>query len=678
MDKKLLKIPKTSKFIKLNPNSKSLNIHHPIKLKSKYNEEKVPIEKVEFIFEESGSSTPVKQLIKHIYKEKESFLKKELKNLKQIKSKKNNDSIHSYNDKKKIYSIVKKYISGKTREDENINTKYKKIFPYQYKYIPIKDKSTMHKSISNPSFNISQEMNMESNFMKLGKEANMYTANANYIKKKKVLLFDKFNYDNNEYKPDRAKLFDMTRMPKIPKKDSFVYKTTNFRVGHLINGNNNTYDFGKIMNFNNISSFDFNLKKKGLNYLNKNKEYNKILNFRNKNSIASYSYIDKKYKKTNRVLPSDTFYRHLMEMKNESYEQYFKSNFDLDKARDTIVEEFQTSDYNNSIKDINTNNLNKENQDFLMPYYKNDKNKKKPEMKQLYYKQILKNSQNDLNGYSPLLSKKLNEMGQPIYYPKIFSSYINFDNYSQKERFEKISESFEGLKKLMETFKKQGELDELDFIFEYALSKNIDKNLLTIKNLNNFYNFLNEKPMPLDSNKSLKENIILALNYDMNLTKKQKIKKNVNKTFSKKKKDVRINIKNKNKITELKENKKLMFDLDLQKKVNNQKNFSFDKTQIRDNLKKELEQIKKNLINKQKLVLDARSNEEKIKNYKRLFDLNERLYYTWYKHKNEKDLNNFRQQSKLTELYFYNKTKEDIKTDVFEKEYLSKKLQNLN
>ena len=58
--------------------------------------------------------------------------------------------------------------------------------------------------------------------------------------------------------------------------------------------------------------------------------------------------------------------------------------------------------------------------------------------------------------------------------------------------------------------------------------------------------------------------------------------------------------------------------------------------------------------------------------------MNERLYYTWYKNKNEKDLNNFRQQSKLTELYFYNKTKEDIKTDVFEKEYLSKKLQNLN
>ena len=39
----------------------------------------------------------------------------------------------------------------------------------------------------------------------------------------------------------------------------------------------------------------------------------------------------------------------------------------------------------------------------------------------------------------------------------------------------------------MENFKKKGELNELDFIYEYALNKNIDKNFLTIKSNNNIY-----------------------------------------------------------------------------------------------------------------------------------------------------------------------------------------------
>ena len=74
----------------------------------------------------------------------------------------------------------------------------------------------------------------------------------------------------------------------------------------------------------------------------------------------------------------------------------------------------------------------------------------------------------------------------------------------------------------MENFKKTGQLNELDCIYEYALNKNIDKNNLNIENLNNFYNFLSEKDMPLDSTKSLKENILLALNYDFNSKKNEK------------------------------------------------------------------------------------------------------------------------------------------------------------
>ena len=140
---------------------------------------------------------------------------------------------------KRIFNIRKKYSNINNKPiKENNNASFKRIYPLTYKNIQnLNKEKLMHKSQSNPTFNASQEMNMESNFMKLSNEANIYTSNANYIQNKKILLFDKYNYDNNLYVPDRAKLFDMTRMPKMPKKNSFVYKTTKFRAGHLINGN---------------------------------------------------------------------------------------------------------------------------------------------------------------------------------------------------------------------------------------------------------------------------------------------------------------------------------------------------------------------------------------------------------------------------------------------------------
>ena len=113
-----------------------------------------------------------------------------------------------------------------------------------------------------------------------------------------------------------------------------------------------------------------------------------------------------------------------------------------------------------------------------------------------------------------------------------------------------------------------------------------------------------------------------------------------------------------------------MLDLNLQKKLNKQENFSVDKIHLRDELKKEIEEIKNEVINKQKFIQDKRNNEEKIKNYEQVFDSNERLYYTWYKNNYAKDLSNFSKKSKLTELYFYNKAKEDIKQNNMEKEYL--------
>ena len=659
--------------------------YHSIKLKSKTNKNKFAVENVEFIMEESSQVSPRKHIIKHIYKEKDNALNaisKEINKKQNHKKIKNQKSSTIYPIQKKIYNVIKKYINGKPQKDkdkENININaYKKADPISYKNIQSSNKEKiMHKSQSNPTINKPQEMNMESNFMKLSKDANIYTSNAQYIQNKKVLLFDKFNYDNNEYIPDRAKLFDMTRMPKIAKKDSFVFKTTKFRVGHFINNkkDNNVYDSGIKNEFSNRSLFDFNYRNVDINKNNLSyNEYNSQTSLiRNPEKLTTQnSYIDNSYQKFKRHPPSDTFYKELMSKKNETYEQYFKSpnkEKEKEKEKEINIEEYADSNL------INVDVNDKEMQGFLQPYYKNKTIKKKPEVKRLYYKQMLKSNKNELNGYSVLLSKKKNNMGQPLYFPKIFSSNINFDNYSQKERFEKISESFAGLKNLIENFKKKGELDELDFIYDYALSKNIDKNILTIKNLNNFYNFLHEKQMPLDSKKSLKENIILALNYDTNLNNyEEKNKKLKLKLNNKDKVSNRIfieakSVKNKKKINDRKE-VKLMLDLNLQKRVSTKDSFSADnKINTRDELKKEIENIKNEVLNKQKIIENVRNINDKTKNYEKVFDSNERLYYTWFKNQQAKDINNYRKKSKLTELYYYNKTKEEIIKNDMEQKY---------
>ena len=659
--------------------------YHSIKLKSKTNKNKFAVENVEFIMEESSQVSPRKHIIKHIYKEKDNALNaisKEINKKQNHKKNKNQKSSTIYPIQKKIYNVIKKYINGKPQKDkdkENININaYKKADPISYKNIQSSNKEKiMHKSQSNPTINKPQEMNMESNFMKLSKDANIYTSNAQYIQNKKVLLFDKFNYDNNEYIPDRAKLFDMTRMPKIAKKDSFVFKTTKFRVGHFINNkkDNNVYDSGIKNEFSNRSLLDFNYRNVDINKNNLSyNEYNSQTSLiRNPEKLTTQnSYIDNSYQKFKRHPPSDTFYKELMSKKNETYEQYFKSpnkEKEKEKEKEINIEEYADSNL------INVDVNDKEMQGFLQPYYKNKTIKKKPEVKRLYYKQMLKSNKNELNGYSVLLSKKKNNMGQPLYFPKIFSSNINFDNYSQKERFEKISESFAGLKNLIENFKKKGELDELDFIYDYALSKNIDKNILTIKNLNNFYNFLHEKQMPLDSKKSLKENIILALNYDANLNNyEEKNKKLKLKLNNKDKVSNRIfieakSVKNKKKINDRKE-VKLMLDLNLQKRVSTKDSFSVDnKINTRDELKKEIENIKNEVLNKQKIIENVRNINDKTKNYEKVFDSNERLYYTWFKNQQAKDINNYRKKSKLTELYYYNKTKEEIIKNDMEQKY---------
>ena len=144
-----------------------------------------------------------------------SKLKKETANIKNEKlNKLKNDDITILNISK-INKSNNSKSSSKSKKKRNRNKrKLKKKYLYSLKdFFNIENKNKLRKSLSyiNSINTIEKDRkNIESNFMKLKSNANKYTANANYIKNKKMIIIDKLSYDNNIYQPDRLGLFDMS------------------------------------------------------------------------------------------------------------------------------------------------------------------------------------------------------------------------------------------------------------------------------------------------------------------------------------------------------------------------------------------------------------------------------------------------------------------------------------
>ena len=252
-------------------------------------------------------------------------------------------------------------------------------------------------------------------------------------------------------------------------------------------------------------------------------------------------------------------------------------------------------------------------------------------------------------------------------------------------------------------------------------SNNIDKKFIRPSNIINFSRFLSLKDLPIDVNKSLKENIILALNYNEEEEKKDNsycfkeqalssfptkylkrnkiIKTNINKYINNKGKKINI----------VPISKSLKLDLVRLKKLFGKEE---KKTDIKLNreLKEELNEVEDEIKNKQEKIKDIENklnlipfsanyfNNKKIenknnvkdnpielrlvslqeirnslgnnfKNIKKpnkvedIFNSNERLYYSWFRDKRKGDINNFLRRTKLTEFVVYNKTKERILKD---------------
>ena len=582
-----------------------------------------------------------------------------------------------------ILCVTKREHKKITKEEEE--QKIPKTSPYNFKYFcNTANKKGFSRALSMNNSIKSKNPEMESNFIKLSKEANIYTANAQYITNKKLLLFNKYNYENNKYKPNRANLFDMTSIPHIKNKNNTVYKTTKFRGGRMFFFDNSkrTTPKGKEDENQSNSKNIINISKKPL-YLQELEKFElKTQNdFYIKNSIKKY--VDNSFQTRKRHPPSNSLYKELVSKKNEIYDNFV----------------------NNKINDNNDN--------LYYPLFKSlsssspSSEKAKEEDK--------KNNNSNLNGYSNLLYKKKNDGIIPITFPLICSNAVDCDTISQRKRFENIMETFTKLKFLIENDKKLGKNNEIDYIIEFILNKKIDKKYLNNQCINNFCDFLKCKHLPIDTNKSLKENIIMALNYNKN-NKNIIVNENIHGTVNENTKKNFIKSRNNIDLKFQKNsyNKPLEFDLERQSKLSaNEMYKNKNDIELRDALKKELDFVVNDVENKQtniKLIeenlnllpfeenyyykqkmkkkpklLKNRNKEfllisqqgyykaivpsnsmQKSKKKKsnktsdNLFDSNERLYYAWFKNKNRDEINNYIKKSKLTEYIIYNRTKDKI------------------
>ena len=545
--------------------------------------------------------------------------------------------------------------------------------PYNFKYFcNTANKKSINQALSNKSQKTENKV-LESNFIKLSKDANIYTSNATYITNKKMLLFDKYDFENNKYKPNRAKLFDMTAIPKSKNQiGNTLYKTTKFRGGKMFFFDNKTAP--KILD--EISDNDLNNKKPL--YLRDLQRHETKMEEKMNEKQKIIKYVDNSFQKHKRYPPSNSLYKELMNKKNEIYDNFMQR---LESGQDNIAPYIPSP--------------------ISFPTGINDEEEK-----------IKKVKNENLNGYSVLFSKKKNDGKIPITFPLICSNMIDCDSISQRARYENIMEAFIKLKSMIENDKNQGKFNERQYIIEFVSNKNIDKENLTEENLGNFSNFLNRKILPIDTNKTLKENILIALNYngeELDESNNNNLNNNTNTEQKLSLNDKKPSF-NKNQIilteTNIFNKKPLEYDIPRQKKLLSEENFKND-YQLKNSLEKELEIIEDELENKQdkinkveanlnllpfesdyyyKHYLSLKKNKKEVKkdlrlisqkefnrvnmeknegkrkvnNKYNLYNFNERLYYTWYKNNNIGDIKNYKKKTKLTEYIIYNRTKERI------------------
>ena len=316
----------------------------------------------------------------------------------------------------------------------------------------------------------------------------------------------------------------------------------------------------------------------------------------------------------------------------------------------------------------------------------------------IIYQNKNKNSKNELIGYDgKLIKSKMDNI--PITFPTSYVYNKNYISISERERYEKINDTFLKLKHL-------SSLDNNDkFLNQYIrdFSKKYGFTILSNEQVNNFTKFLQKEPFPIDINKSMKDNVHLALSYsEKNLTNLKKYNKNNSDlcneyTYRSSSTAKSIEV-NKSKM------KTLLDDMEKQSKL------------YRDKSTKDTETMYKELTNELNTIIHEREKSKNIeiplpqhKNYNSLYitqkdlsrdidkyvdlrlgrreydndnfnrtnpmkkiklvDMNKRLYYNRVEKKNGFDLSQIEKNKKMTEYIVRERTKRKLIMNKIKEQY---------
>ena len=205
------------------------------------------------------------------------------------------------------------------------------------------------------------------------------------------------------------------------------------------------------------------------------KQYN-VMNLINKNNIKNKEVINENKK-----------------LKLKQFKDYSIKNDDL--SNDNFIK-IKKKFYDNSPIKINENTYKKVNS--------------KKDIISSTHSKFYSNKPNILNGYKEFLSKiKLSNLPTLVRSNSSLSEK-KIENDSEKQKYDKLSETFLKIKCLLSLDCKSG--NEREYIKNFFIRFGYKDKEVTEDKITNFLNFLNIEPFQLNPSKTLNENILFAMN----------------------------------------------------------------------------------------------------------------------------------------------------------------------
>ena len=300
------------------------------------------------------------------------------------------------------------------------------------------------------------------------------------------------------------------------------------KIDNEINSNNNTESKNKKLRFNNIMKNEIKILKTESSSLEKTSESF----ITNKNlSNRDFDFLKEKFKNSINTF-NIPFKRNVNLFTTEGKKTININNtFRIQPLNlNSKILFNNTKIINNNINDNNNDKLNEKsisNYFIKNPFKENSPLKLNETFKNKFFnknesilnkhKKTYSTEKKNLNGYKDFLTRTTIS-NLPIVITKnteLKEEKSKKDiNQTEKEKYEKLSETFIKIKCLLNLDCEPG--NEREYIKNFFIKFGYNNNDITEDKISNFLNFINEEPFPIDPKKTLKENIILAMNYNKN------------------------------------------------------------------------------------------------------------------------------------------------------------------